>query len=250
MTSSIHLSRVTRSSEIPLYLQLKRLLLDKIAKEELNAGAMLPSERELEQLYNLSRTTVRQAINELVQEGILYKHQGRGTFVARPKIQPSLHRLTSFSEDMQMRGLKPSGRTLAFAEVLAEGRLASVFQVAEGIPLIYMKRLRLADDEPVGIHEAWLALPPGVAVDADRLNGGASIYQILEEEFDIQLKEADETLEVEIVDGEDAQLLDVPGGSPVLHIERLTFSAEGRPVEFVKMVYRGDRYKYYIHMTR
>lgn len=137
---TITLARVTRSSEVPLYLQLKRVLSQKIASEELRSGAPIPSERELEEMYNLSRTTVRQAINELVREGVLYRHQGRGTFVARPRIQPALHRLTSFSEDMRMRGLRPGGRTLEMGETPADIELAQMLQVEPATLLLYMKR--------------------------------------------------------------------------------------------------------------
>jgi GntR family transcriptional regulator len=244
------LTRVSRSSEVPLYLQLKKVLLDKIAREELRSGAAIPSERELEETFGLSRTTVRQAINELVRDGVLYRYQGRGTFVARPKIQPALHRLTSFSEDMRMRGLRPGGRILENGLVPAPPDLAQLLQITDATPLLYLKRLRLADDEPIGLHHTWLSLGAQRPPDVATLTNGGSLYQMLEDEYDIRLKEADETLEVTVADDEEAELLQIPPTTPLLLIQRLTFSDTGRPVEFVKMLYRVDRYKYYVHMTR
>jgi GntR family transcriptional regulator len=244
-------ARVNPYDVVPKYHQLYDILRQKIAGGEWQPHEAIPSERELESLYNVSRTTVRQAINLLVTEGFLYREHGRGTFVARPKLQHSLHLLTSFTDDMRQRGLKPGQRLLSLEHVEPSAWIRQQLDLPpEMSEVLKVERLRLGDDEPIGLHVAYLPLDGGQALSAHDLDEAGSLYELLESRFNLIPVEADETLEATAADEREARLLQVPVGSPLLLIERTTWSQQRRPIEFVKMLYRADRYKYGIHITR
>src|SRR5690606_3088473 len=134
-----------KNSPIPVYYQLEERLKESIEKKEWEEGQIIPSERVLSEQYGISRMTVRQAIQNLVRDGYLYREKGKGTFVAANKIEQPLQGLTSFTEDMRSRGLKPGTRLLDFSVVAAEGELVRKLRVAEGESVIVIKRVRLAD---------------------------------------------------------------------------------------------------------
>jgi GntR family transcriptional regulator len=244
-------ARVNPYDVVPKYHQLYDILRQKINSGDWKPHEAIPSERELETLYNVSRTTVRQAINLLVNDGFLYREHGRGTFVARPKLQHSLHLLTSFTDDMRQRGLQPGQRLLNLEYVAPSAWVRQRLELPpEMDEVLKVERLRLGDDEPVGIHVAYLPLDPDQALTAQDLDEAGSLYELLESRFNLIPVEADETLEATAANEREATLLHVPVGSPLLLIERTTWSQQHRPVEFVKMLYRADRYKYGIHITR
>lgn len=240
---------IDRQSPVPLHEQCKQLLLGKIQQGELKAGEAIPPERELGERYGLSRTTVRQAVSELVQQGFLQKIQGSGTFVTKSSIPLNLHRFTSFSEDMLARGRQPSSRTLSVD-------LVDLTEVDEGVltalgtdnPVQRVERLRLADGEPMGIHTAYL--PRQYRIDAPTLEREGSLYTVLARDFHLHLVAADETLQAAEADERDAELLHISKGSPILRIERVSFDNRSEPKEYVLMRYRSDEYKYYVRLTR
>lgn len=242
--------RVNPYNVVPKYHQLFDILLQRI-EAEWQPHEAIPSERELETMYNVSRTTVRQALNLLVNEGYLYREHGRGTFVARPKLQHSLHLLTSFSDDMRMRGLVPGQRLLSLDYVEVTSRVRQQLELPpEATEVLKIDRLRLADDEPIGLHTAYLPLTPQQPITEEEVDATGSLYAVLEAKYNLLVAEADETLEATVASEEEASLLRVPVGSPLLLIERTTWAQTRRPMEFVKMLYRADRYKYTVHITR
>jgi GntR family transcriptional regulator len=236
---------IDRRSPVPLHEQCKQLLLQQIRLGKLQPGDTIPPERELEQLYGLSRTTIRQAILELVQQGVLQRVQGRGTFVAKTAIPFDLHHLTSFTEDMRARGKRPSSRLLELSVIPADPTIRDALVCNT---VIKIKRLRLADDKPMGIHTAFL--PDAFKVDETSLNQEGSLYAILSRRHHLELFTADETLEAVTANEEESQLLGIVPGAPVLRIERLSYDSRGEPREFVVMRYRADEYKYYVRLTR
>jgi GntR family transcriptional regulator len=227
------------ASSVPKYSQLREILLDLI-DSELAYDEVIPSERELVERHGLSRMTVRQAINNLVAEGRLYRVPGKGTFVARPKIEMPL-RLASFTEDMRARGLQPGAVDLERRVVAATGQLARALAVSPGDPVHLVARLRTADSVPMAVERSHVpaVLAPGLDTVplADR-----SLYQVLSDRFGIILERGEQTIEAGIVDPADASLLDLRPGSAVLRLQRRSF-AGGRPVEFTVSTYRGDRYQ-------
>jgi GntR family transcriptional regulator len=241
---------VDRQSPLPLYYQLKEALLERIEGGEFVPGSLIPSEKQLEEQYEISRTTVRQALNELVNSGYLYRLQGVGTFVARPKIKHNVQDLLSFTDEMQLRGLKPGSMLLSYGRILPSKVVAARLSLLEGQEVYRIVRLRLADGEPIGMHQSYLPAHKAPNLTSRKLEDYQSLYQLLLEEYGIDIAEADETLEAVSANEEESRLLEVAEGSPLLLVERVAYSNQAEPIEYVKMVYRADRYKYYAHLSR
>lgn len=231
---------------VPKYYRVKRQLLDLTA--ELSPGSPVPPERELAEQYGTSRTTVRQALGELVAEGRLLRVQGKGTFVAGPKVAQSLQ-LTSYTEDMKAQGLTPTTRMLELGYVTADEAMAERLDIKIGGRVLRIHRLRMADGEPMAIETTHLAARrfPGLR---RRLDRHPSLYEALSTAYGVRLAEAEETIETVLATPHDAQLLGVDVGVPLLSLSRHSFDTEGEPVEFVRSLYRGDRYKFVARIKR
>ncbi|GAA3759803.1 GntR family transcriptional regulator [Spinactinospora alkalitolerans] len=232
------------TSPVPKYSQLREILLDWIEESRLGVDDAVPSERELGVKYGLSRMTVRQTIDHLVAEGKLYRVPGKGTFVARPKIEMSL-RLASFTEDMRSRGYVPGARDLARRIVPARGHLARMLGIAPGTPVHHIERLRTADGEPMAVERSNIPLSVAPGLNEHSLSG-RSLYQLLEEEYGLLLDSGEQTIEAGICDSTDARLLGLPSASAVLLLQRRSF-ANGRCAELAISTYRADRYQ--LHST-
>ncbi|HBY93130.1 MAG: GntR family transcriptional regulator [Ardenticatenaceae bacterium] len=249
MTNRI--TRVDPFSAVPKYYQLHDILQQKIEDGVWRPHESLPSERELESLYNVSRTTIREALGILEKEGYIYREHGRGTFVSRPKLQYSLNMLSSFTDDMKLRGFVAGQQLLHLEYVEPSSRVRQQLQVQPRVDhVLRIERLRLANGEPIGIHDAYLPLSRDQRITVEELDEVGSLYTLLESKFNLAAAEADETLEATVANHREATLLQVPVGSPLLLIERTTWSRERRPMELVKMLHRADRYKYYVRLVR
>jgi GntR family transcriptional regulator len=232
--------RVTKTSET------RRQVLDLI--EQLGVGTAIPSERQLSADLGVSRLTVRAALDELAREGRLVRRRGSGTYVQHPKIAQELT-MTSFSEDMRRRGMVPGSRTLSLARELAGARLGRFLQVSPAEKILVIKRLRLADGETMAIETLHLpeAMVPGLE-PRDLDNG--SFYELLSGRFRIQIVEGIQAIEPTVTDEEESDALGVPLHSPAFLFERTSRDEEGRTVEFVQSVYRGDRYRIVTELSR
>ena len=235
---------------VPKYFQLASILRQKIDEGEWAPRSAIPSERQLEGLYHLSRTTIREAIDQLVQQGYLYREHGRGTFVSPQKLQKGWMELTSFSEDLLKRGMQPGQIILTLETLVPSPKVLQRLELAPGSLVTRIERVRLGNDIPIGLQTSYLALPDGQSIAREELEKSGSLYRILSEKFHLYPTEADETLEVTVASPEEARLLGVGIGAPLLLSERVTFSQERRPVEFVKILYRGDKYRYFTHLKR
>lgn len=226
---------------IPLYHQAKFALRDAIESGEWESGQQLPNEDKLAESFGVSKVTVRQALQELASLGYVRREQGRGTFVSRPKFDQGPRELTSFSEEMQRHNLTASSRVIEGALTKADDRVAEALQVPKGEPVFMLKRLRLADAEPMGIQTAYIpvALAPGFL---DEEFGTASLYDVLQTRYGLVPAKARETYSAVPVGPAPAALLDIAPGSPVLAVERVTFLPSGKPLEFVQSIMRSDRY--------
>jgi GntR family transcriptional regulator, N-acetylglucosamine utilization regulator len=226
----------------PKHAQLRDALAE-LAANELGPDAAIPSERELMATYDVSRATVRKAIDGLVADGLLTRVHGRGTFVSRPRLESRLH-LASFSQDMRRRGLTPSTRLLAIELDLPSVEVTKALGLAKGEKAWRLDRVRLADGEPIALENGWhpAALLPGL----DRHDLGGSLYELLAEEYGLLIDTAEQTLWGESADDVIAARLDAPVNTPLLVFRRVS-SAGGRPIEYVVSRYRGDRYQ--IHMS-
>lgn len=236
-----------RNTATPLYHQIRDLLLEEIQRGDLAPGARTPSEAELGARYGVSRITVKQAIQALVQEGLLYRQQGKGTFVARPKVRHSLNRITSFSQQMLDRGLQPSTRLLENEVVAARGRVQEALAVPPGTLVTKLRRLRLADGEIMGLQTAYL--PVDLCPDlVDALGEHESLYDLLRGRYRLSPARALENYTAVILDAHEARLLAVAEGSPALSAERVTYLADNRALEYVVSILRADRYTLYVEL--
>lgn len=233
---------------VPLYLQLKQVLRDQIGSGDLRPGDRVPSERELSEQFEMSRMTVRQALLELVRDGMLHREQGRGTFVAENKMSQALLAITGFTEDMEARGITAGSRTLYQGATLPDPRTRALLQLPLGARVIELRRLRLAGGRPMAIETAWL--PRDLLPDLEHEPfENRSLYAYLAA-HNVTLKRGRQTLESVLADAEQSRLLGVLPGAPLLLAERLSFDASGIPVELVNGWYRGDRYQFFVDLSR
>jgi GntR family transcriptional regulator len=208
--------------------------------EDLEVGDAIPAERKLAGDLGVSRPTLRAVIDELVREGLLLRRHGSGTFVAEPKIALPLT-MTSFSEDMARRGMVPGSRVLSFEVIQAGAKLGQRLKVSPTAEVYAVRRLRLADAETMAIE--FLNVPrtllPNLTQD---LLEGASFYTLLQQEG-VTIVSGVQTIEPTVTTEEEAEVLGVPLHAPAFLFERITESEGGEVVEFVRSVYRGDRYR-------
>ena len=209
--------------------------------DELQVGDALPPERRLATDLGVSRPTLRAVIDELVREGLLLRRHGSGTYVAEPKIALPLT-MTSFSEDMTRRGMRPGSRVVSFERTSAGAKLGQRLQISPIAEVWVITRLRLADEETMAIE--WLHAPYALLGDLRREElSDHSYYELLRERRGITISSGTQTIEPTVTSPEEAELLGVPLHSPAFLFERTTMSDGGEVVEFVRSVYRGDRYR-------
>jgi GntR family transcriptional regulator len=235
---------------VPKYFQLASILRQQIDNGEWQPRSAIPSERELEVMYNISRTTIREAIDTLMRQGYLYREHGRGTFVSPPKLQKGLMELTSFSEDLIKRGIRPGQIIRDISMVVPPASILQRLELQPGTSMLRLERIRLGNDVPIGLQTSYLSLEPGQTITRAEMEAAGSLYRLIQEQFHIIPSEADETLEVTIATKEEAELLQIEEGAPLLLSERVLFAQNRKPVEYVKILYRGDRYRYYVRLSR
>ncbi len=238
------MSGINRASKLPLYHQLYELLRGDILLGRWQPGDLLPPESELVERYQLSRTTVRQVLDMLVNEGLIYRQRGRGSFVAHPTVEQALVRIVSFTDDMLQRGFAPGTRVLSSDLVPAPKDIAERLGVEEGEELARMKRLRMADGEPMSVEESFLVhrLCPGILEGDYALN---PLREALLREYGIRWSHARQVIRAILATRHLARTLSVEPESALLFIERVSYSQDNVPVEFLRIYYRADRYSLY-----
>jgi len=237
---------VTEQETAPPYYGLKERLLDRIA--EFPPGTAIPTERALSEEYGFSRTTVRRALHDLLIEGRITRHQGRGTFVAEPKVALELG-LVSYTEDMSERGMVPGSQVLSVVKTYDDAEAAAALHLPAGSPVLRISRLRLADGNPMAIEAAHLSYDRFGTV-AGMIAENTSLYALLEGEFGVRLHYADQTIETSAASPEDAELLHSEVGGPILMLSRTSYDARDTVIEFVRSRYRGDRFRFVTRLTK
>ena len=239
---------IDKTSPVPIYYQLESYIKNQIEAGYILPGENIPSEREYAENYGISRMTVRQAINSLVNEGLLYRKKGSGTFVCEKKIEQPLQGLTSFTEDMKKRGMTPTSKLIHFEVVPANSFIANELKISEYAPVYEIKRIRLADGEPMALETNYLSANLVKGLTEEEVK--ASIYSYVEEKLGLRITHAEQLIESVRASDEHEKLLYIEKNHPMLYIQRNTFLHDGTPLELVKSVYRGDRYKFQIKMER
>ena len=232
---------LNKNYPLPMYYQLKELLREKIAAGEWQPGDLIPSERELSQQYEISRMTARQALLELATEGLLRRVQGRGTFVAEPKIKQGLTRLTGFTEDMRARGLQPGGHLLRLELVAASTLALRALQITPEQQVVLLERLRLAEAEPMALETCHLHFNNVQELLQEDFENN-SLYNLLRKKYGITSTRAEQQVGADLCSHREQELLNITEGSPVLRNRRITFDQWGRPFEYTESAYRADRY--------
>jgi GntR family transcriptional regulator len=236
---------VPLSGSVPKHAQLRDALAS-LAAAELAPEDAIPSERELMERYAVSRATVRKAIEALVSEGVLHRVHGKGTFVARPRVESHLH-LASFTQDMRRRGKTPSTAVLQAGAAVPPRAVAVFFQLDTGQPAWRVERLRSADGEPMAHEVGWY--PVALLPDLDRHELAGSMYDLFAREYDLIVDTAEQTVWGEVAEGDLARLLDTPPRTALLVFDRASRS-RGIPLERVVSRYRADRYQLHISLDR
>jgi GntR family transcriptional regulator len=230
-------SGIPAHGRVPKYYAVKALILDEIA--HLGVGSPVPPERDLAARFQVARSTVRQAISELVIEGRLTAQQGRGTFVAPPKLIHPLS-LVSYTEALRAMGRVPSRTVVTFEERPADDELAAALELKPAAPVVELERVLLADGEPLGLETTYLP-----AERYPDLLGGfdpsGSLYRWMQERLGVVWAEATERIETALASPREALLLQTNPALPMLLMQRLSRDPAGTPIEQVRSLYRGDR---------
>jgi GntR family transcriptional regulator len=211
-------------------------------------GSELPSERELAERYGVARMTVRGEIDRLTAEGLTYRLQGRGTFVAEPRVAQA-GALSSFTEDMRSRGMAPSSVVLAQEQIEANELLAGKLELAPGAPVLRLDRIRTADGTAMAVEQAYLPVARFAGV-VDTDFSEASLFELLTERWGVRLGDADQRVVAVAIEGADAKALDVAEGQPGLRFHTLTRASDGTPLFYAVSLYRGDRYEIDLRQER
>lgn len=244
------MKRIDRDSPIPYYAQVKDALQARIREGEWQAGHQLPGEPELCRIFNVSRTVIRQALNELLHEGLIVRAKGRGTFVAEPKIKGSLvQRLTGFHEDMVSQGYVPVTQTLRQESVPANPKVSSYLEIPPGTLVIEIERLRFVQDEPVVLVTTYIpqSLCPDL-LDADLSR--QSLYAFMEARCGVTIARGRRFIEAVPANPREARLLKIKRGAPLILLDSVSYMDDGTPVEYYHALHRGDRSRFEVELVR
>ncbi|MBC7344772.1 MAG: GntR family transcriptional regulator [Clostridia bacterium] len=240
--------RLDPRSPVPLYYQLKEIFRSWITSGNFDSNQRFPSESELQERFRVSRMTIRRALSELVSEGFLVREQGRGSFVVKPWLKEQLGPLTSFTEEMRKSGIPCSSQILEFSLVF-DGEIAQKMSISLNEHLVRLQRVRIAYNEPIALQTNFIRYK----FCPDLIERGLledSLYKTLEVAYGLKLCWAKQVLFAKPADEYEARVLQIKAGHPLLAFERLTYLETGEPIEYVRSVYRGDKYRFVMTLKR
>lgn len=238
------MKKLCKDSPIPLYYQLKELIHEEIEDEVYRPGDPIPTEKDLCAIYGISRMTVNKAIMCLVNEGLLYRLQGKGTFVAEYKKNHQLNQLKGFTDDMSGRGFKVETKILSFITVVAtKNKRFHLNLEGDQNKLIEMRRLRLLDNEPHSLETVWIPLELCPDLKLELIEGN-SLYSVFRDRYKYVLATAKQTIEPIAISDYESELLRTRKNSLALLFRRTTSLDDGRIIEYTKAIYRSDKFKY------
>lgn len=231
---------IDKNIPIPLYYQLKQVILQKIEQGELKPGDSIPTEIELNALFDVSRTTIRQAIIELVREGYLYRVKGKGTFVAEPKLpQDFMQKLEPFNDQIRRLDMTPSTKILDFTTAAAPQMAAEALGLRTGAEVVHLKRLRYANETPIVIVDTFLPIDCRAILTEDIAQEG--LYKLLARVPGTRVVRARREVEAVMATEEDCRLLNIAKRSAIQKTVTTGFNQAGQPIEYSVAHYRGDK---------
>lgn len=243
------LAPLERGNGIALYRQIQHQLMDQIRSGAFKPSEPLPSVEDIASRYGVSLMTARQAVRSLCDLGLTYSKQGKGTFISRAKVEKNFRRVLSFTEEMKLRGSTPRSLVLSLRLCAPAKEVRKALELGAGEKIYRLHRVRMADGVPMGVECSWL--PAHSCPDLpSAFEPGSSLYRTLAERYGIQLHCANEVVEVGKASAEEARLLRVAPRSPVFLFTRTSFLESGKPAEYVKSTFRGDRYQIVNRLTR
>jgi GntR family transcriptional regulator len=236
-------------SPLPLHTQIREALRRQILDGSYRAHDQLPSESDLMATFAVSRITVRHALAQLQREGLIFTVTGKGTFVAKPKALQDLSRLQGFGEAMDQLGRETFSQVLGHTLMCAQGDIAQRLALPGGASVIELRRLRYLDRAPVSLDVSYFPASIGELLLRSDL-AARDVFSVLENEIGIALGTAEVSIEAALADADIATHLAIAAGAPMLRIERLTSAADGRPIDFEYLYYRGDAMRYRLRLER
>jgi GntR family transcriptional regulator len=235
---------------VPLYYQFKQILLEKIMSGALAESECLPTEMTFVSRLGISRSTVRQAFHDLVNEGWLTREKGKGTFVRKPKIDEGFfQKLDSFNQEMRQKGMEPGTQVLDLRQADGRGDINGHLSLPEEASLLYLCRLRKADNVPVVYLETWLPFEPVQSLLSVDFTS-SSLYAVLEEQYGLRVERVVRKIEAVGASGKEAKLLGLKSGAPVCLVRTTAYLGDGTPIEYSIARYRGDRNQFTVELVR
>jgi len=237
---------VSKDNPIPLHYQIKEILQEMIENEVLKPGRAIPTERELCKIQGVSRMTINKAIMSLVNEGLIYREQGKGTFVSIPKVNSEIPRLNGFTEQMEENGIISKTKILSFKVIEATKKCKLELKMPEDEnKIIEVKRLRFSEEQPVAIEIAWLPYYLYSGMTRETIED-KSLYGIFREKYGYHPYRAKQTIEPIMLNVYESKLLNQADSALALIFRRTTYLENKTPIEYTKAIYRSDKYKYQI----
>jgi GntR family transcriptional regulator len=232
-----------------LHTQITDWLLNQINGGQLKPDQKLPSENELAENFDVSRVTVRRALQTLESQSIIYRCQGLGSFVKDNRPAQSLVKLTDFNEDMKNAGMSASSEVLSFEQVEVGLKLSGILGVQEGKPAFRIERLRLADNEPIAFDITWLPFIYGQLITTEKLSNN-TIYNILEKDYEIPVTRGCYRMSAINADKKLAEYLKVESQAALFLIDRISYTIGNKPIYYQKRYYRSDKVLYEMRLER
>jgi GntR family transcriptional regulator len=244
------LVRVDRDSRIPYYAQIIESIQDRIESGDWQPGYQLPGESELCRMFNVSRTVIRQALGELVYEGLITRMKGKGTFVAEPKIGESLvQKLTGFYHDMAERGYEQVTEVVEQDVIPASPKVANYLRLREGEQVHRLTRIRSVMGEPIVLVTTYLPYKLCQGLENEDFTN-QSLYETLEHKIGLTIVYGKRTVEAVPANEYEAQVLDTEKGAPLILLDSISYLGDGTPIEYYHALHRGDRTRFEVELVR
>lgn len=233
---------IDKNSSVPIYAQLEEIIIKKVKERVYLPGEALPTERELTELFGVSRMTIRQAISNLVHQGVLYKISGKGTFVSKEVIEKKLE-IESFSDDMRKRGLEPSSKVLYFEKIIPDNEIKLKLKLSDDEEIYFINRLRLANNEPMAIEYCFL--PEKYYPNILKYNlVQCSLYELMKEEYHVSFNYMKQNIKAINMNKREAEMLLGKTKGFGLASLKIIYNEDENPIEYTKTIYNPDRYSF------